>query len=131
MLSRAQKLATQLLASAPEERVLHGDLHHDNIVSAERAPWLAIDPKGIVGDPGFETAAFMNNPLGRMESWSDPARYFLRRADILAERLEYPRERILGWTFIQAILSVCWELEAGTDSYGSWVARAEVLATLL
>jgi streptomycin 6-kinase len=131
MLSRAQRVVTELLASTPEVRVLHGDLHHENIVSAERAPWLAIDPKGMVGDPGFETAAFMNNPARRMESWSAPAQYLLRRADILAERLEYPRERILAWSFTQAVLSVCWELEAGTDSYGSWVARAQVLATLL
>lgn len=131
LLSRAEGLAVELLASAPYERVLHGDLHHDNIVTAERAPWLAIDPKGIVGDPGFETGALMNNPYGRMETWTAPARQFVRRADILAERLRYPRERILAWSYTQAVLSASWEVLAGTVRYGSWVARAEVLATLL
>jgi streptomycin 6-kinase len=131
MLSRAQGLADDLLASAPYERVLHGDLHHDNIVSAQRAPWLAIDSKGLVGDPGFETGALMNNPYGRMETWSAPARHFTRRADILAERLSYPRERILAWSYTQAVLSACWEVLAGTTRYASWVARAEMLATLL
>ncbi|MGZ6387830.1 MAG: aminoglycoside phosphotransferase family protein [Ktedonobacterales bacterium] len=131
MLSRAEGLAVELLASAPYERVLHGDLHHDNIVSAQRVPWLAIDPKGLVGDPGFETGALMNNPYGRMETWTAPARQFARRADILAERLGYPRERILAWSFTQAILSACWEVIAGTARYRPWVARAEVLATLL
>jgi len=131
MLSRAEKLAIELLASAPYERVLHGDLHHDNIVAAQRAPWLAIDPKGVVGDPGYETGALMNNPYGRMETWIAPGRQFARRADILAERLRYPRERILAWTYTQAVLSASWEVLAGTVRYGSWVARAEVVATLL
>ena len=131
LLSRAEEVAGELLASVPDERVLHGDLHHDNIVSALRAPWLAIDPKGVVGDPGYESGALMNNPYGRMETWTVPARHFVRRAAILAERLEYPRERILAWSFTQAILSACWEVIAGTGRYRSWVARAEVVATLL
>ena len=131
LLSRAEGLAVELLASAPYERVLHGDLHHDNIVSAQRAPWLAIDPKGVVGDPGYETGALMNNPYGRMETWTGPARQFARRADVLAERLGYPRDRILAWSYTQAVLSATWEVTAGTVRYGSWVARAEVLATLL
>jgi streptomycin 6-kinase len=130
-LSRAEELAVELLASAPYERVLHGDLHHDNIVAAQRAPWLAIDPKGLVGDPGYETGALMNNPYGRMETWTAPARQFARRAEILAERLGYPRERIVAWSYTQAVVSASWEVAAGTVRYRSWVARAEVLATLL
>lgn len=131
ILSRAEALAGELLASTPNERVLHGDLHHENIISAERAPWLAIDPKGLVGDPGFETGALMNNPYGRMETAMAPAQHFARRADILAERLGYPGERILAWSYTQAVLAVCWEVLAGTTRYLSWVRRAEVLATLL
>lgn len=73
----------------------------------------------------------MNNPYGRMETWAAPARQYLRRADILAERLAYPRKRILTWTYTQAVLSACWEVLAGTNRYGSWLARAEVVATLL
>ncbi len=131
LLARAEGMARDLLASAPYERLMHGDLHHDNIVSAEREPWLVIDPKGLVGDPGYETGPFMSNPYGRMETWSDPARHFARRADILAERLDYPRERILAWGFTQAVLSAAWHVEDGSDRFGSAVARAEVLTTLL
>ncbi|HLZ24794.1 MAG TPA: hypothetical protein VKQ30_21960, partial [Ktedonobacterales bacterium] len=68
---------------------------------------------------------------GRMETWTAPARQFARRADILAERLGYPRERLLAWSYTQAVLSASWEVIAGTVRYVSWVARAEVLATLL
>lgn len=130
-LARAEALASDLLASAPAERLMHGDLHHDNIVSAQREPWLIIDPKGLVGDPGYETGPFLNNPYGRMETWPDPARNLARRADILAERLSYPRERIVAWAFVQAVLSAAWHVEDGSDRYGPSIARAEVWATLL
>jgi streptomycin 6-kinase len=130
-LAHAESLASDLLASAPYERLMHGDLHHDNIVSAQREPWLVIDAKGLVGDPGYETGPFINNPYGRMETWPDPARNFARRADILTERLSYPRERILAWGFVQAVLSAAWHIEDESDRYGPAIARAEILATLL
>ncbi len=130
-LARAERLARDLLASAPYERLMHGDLHHDNIVSAQREPWLVIDPKGLVGDPGYETGPFLNNPYGRMETWADPARQFRRRAEILAERLDYPADRILAWGFTQAVLSAAWHIEDGSDRYGDALAHAAALETLL
>jgi streptomycin 6-kinase len=131
-LARAEALASDLLASAPDERLMHGDLHHDNIVSAQREPWLIIDPKGLVGDPGYEMGPFLNNPYGRFETWPDPARNFARRVDILAERLGYPRERIIAWAFVQAVLSAAWHVEDETgDRWAPSIARAEVWATLL
>ncbi|HEY7850909.1 MAG TPA: aminoglycoside phosphotransferase family protein [Ktedonobacterales bacterium] len=130
-LARAEAQARDLLASAPCERLMHGDLHHDNIVSAQREPWLVIDAKGLVGDPGYETGPFVNNPYGRFEAWPDPARNFARRADILAERLSYPRERIIAWSFAQAVLSAAWHVEDDSNRFAPAVARAEVLATLL
>jgi streptomycin 6-kinase len=130
-LAHAETLVRELLASAPYERLMHGDLHHDNIVSAQREPWLVIDAKGLVGDPGYETGPFINNPYGRMETWPNPARNFARRADILAERLSYPRARILAWGFTQAVLSAAWHVEDDSNRFGPAIARAEVLATLL
>jgi streptomycin 6-kinase len=131
LLARAEALGRELVASSPYERLIHGDLHHDNIVSAQREPWLVIDPKGLVSDPGYETGPFLCNPAGRMETWPDPARHFARRADILAERLDYPRERILAWSITYAVLSAAWYVEDGSDGFGPSIARAEVLATLL
>jgi len=52
----------ELCASATDRVVLHGDLHHDNILLATREAWLAIDPHGIVGDPGYEVGAPLFNP---------------------------------------------------------------------
>jgi streptomycin 6-kinase len=59
----AERLFAELLASSAEPVVLHGDLHHLNILSAERTPWLAIDPKGVLGEPAYETGGAAAEPV--------------------------------------------------------------------
>ena len=54
LLEEAETLFTELSTSMAEPVLLHGDLHHDNILAAEREPWLAIDPKGLIGEPAYE-----------------------------------------------------------------------------
>src|SRR5579884_718199 len=62
LVTRAEALFADLLASSPAPMLLHGDLHHANILAAGREPWLAIDPKGVVGDPAYEPATLLLNP---------------------------------------------------------------------
>ena len=62
LVERAAGLFDELCATATGRVVLHGDLHHDNVLAAEREPWLAIDPHGVVGDPGYEVGALLYNP---------------------------------------------------------------------
>jgi streptomycin 6-kinase len=61
LLDSAERISTQLLTSTTQPVLLHGDLHHDNILESSRGPWLAIDPKGVVEDPAFEVCAFLRN----------------------------------------------------------------------
>jgi streptomycin 6-kinase len=99
------------LAEAPAERVvLHGDLHHDNVLRADREPWLAIDPHGVVGDPGAEVGAMLYNPDPRRR---DPALVALvpARIEQLADGLGLPIERVVAWGFVQAVLSEVWTAE--------------------
>src|SRR5262249_34292324 len=63
LLEEAERLFAELSASMAEPVLLHGDLHHDNILAAQRQPWLAIDPKGLIGEPAYETGALLRNPL--------------------------------------------------------------------
>src|SRR5713101_9176579 len=63
LLEEAESLYAELSTSMTEQVLLHGDLHHENILAAERAPWLAIDPKGVVGEPAYETGALLRNQL--------------------------------------------------------------------
>lgn len=59
---RGAELARALLASPRDERVLHGDLHHGNVLDFGERGWLAIDPKGLVGETGFDYCNLLCNP---------------------------------------------------------------------
>jgi streptomycin 6-kinase len=102
----------ELCASAPASVVLHGDLHHDNILRATREPWLAIDPHGVTGDPGYELGSMLFNPDPADRS---PARTALvpARVEQLAAGLAMPVERVVAWGFVKAVLSAAWTASAG------------------
>ena len=109
--ARASGIALKLFDRPSAQIPLHGDVHHDNIMSSDRG-WLAIDPKGLLGDPAYDLANVFINPKGASHLATDPRRIAVR-ADILSQRLTYPRKRILGWAAAHAALSACWELSAG------------------
>lgn len=108
---RAEKLYVELCASMAESVLLHGDLHQDNILAGEREPWLAVDPKGVIGEPVYETGALLRNFWPDILSMPDPKSLMARRIDQLAEELGFERERIYNWAFAQAVLSVVWAIE--------------------
>lgn len=110
LLDRAEALWAELTATTAPPVLLHGDLHHDNILRATRAPWLAIDPKGIAGEPAYEIGAFLRNPL---PIWQHPKLRALldRRLTVLAEELAIPRARLLGWGVYVNVLSAIWSAE--------------------
>ena len=91
--------------------LLHGDLHHENILEAERESWLAIDPKGLVGEAAYETGALLRNQLSVVFEDSQPGRVMARRVDQLAEELGLDRTRVRGWGLAQAVLSAWWDVE--------------------
>jgi streptomycin 6-kinase len=115
LVEEAEALFTDLIASMVEPVLLHGDLHHDNILAAERPPWLAIDPKGVVGEPAYEVGALLRNLAPRWRAEAQPGRVLARRVDQLAGELGFDRERIRGWGFAQAVLAAWWSLEDGED----------------
>jgi streptomycin 6-kinase len=107
---RAAGLLEELSASATQRVLLHGDLHHDNVLRAEREPWLAIDPHGVVGDPGFDVAAMLYNPDPERR---DPELVALvpARIEQLADGLGMPIDRVVAWGFVMAVLSEVWTAE--------------------
>ena len=134
LVEEAERLFAELLGSMGEQVVLHGDLHHFNILAAEREPWLAIDPKGVVGEAAYETGALIRNPIPEIVSRPDLKHVLARRIDQLAEELGFDRERIRGWAVAQAVLSEWWRFE---DSNGTPSAQlmgfmefCEVLASV-
>jgi streptomycin 6-kinase len=108
---KAEKLYAELSVSMGEAVLLHGDLHQDNILSAEREPWLAVDPKGVIGEPAFETGALLRNFWPDILSISNPKQLMKRRIDQLSDELSLDRARVYGWGFSQAVLSMVWGIE--------------------
>lgn len=111
LLDEAERLFTELNDSMEELILLHGDLHHENILAAEREPWLAIDPKGVVGEAAYETGALLRNHLHVVLESSNPGRLMKRRVDQLSDELDVDRVRVRGWGLAQAVLSVWWNIE--------------------
>lgn len=106
LVDKASGLLTDLLQT--DERVLlHADLHHGNILSAARAPFLAIDPKGIVGAKGFDIPAFLGNPHGVTER-PDFRGVLERRMSIFSEMLGFSTEAIAAWGLAHSMLNACW-----------------------
>lgn len=112
-LGDAARLARDLLAAPVLPVALHGDLHHDNVLSGPRG-WLAIDPKGVWGDPAYEAANAFRNPEGFGERLFDPDRLH-RMAEHFSHRLRLPPQRLLAWAAAHCALSTRWALEDGKD----------------
>jgi streptomycin 6-kinase len=129
LFEEAEAAFSWLLATTDEPMLLHGDLHHDNILSATREPWLIIDPKGIVGDPGYDLGAFLYNPMPGLLDLPGPARIIAHRVDQLAEGLGMERERVRAWGIAQAVLSACWSIE-GNEDWRHAIAIGQYLAAL-
>jgi streptomycin 6-kinase len=125
LVEEAERLAAALLAENDRSTLLHGDLHHFNILTSQRG-WVAIDPKGVVGDPAYETAALLHNPWDRIMTRPDPAGLFSRRITIMAEELGIDGRRILAWGLSHAVLSAWWCYESCSDWRGA-IAQGEVL----
>lgn len=87
------------------DRLLHWDLHFENVLAADRAPWLAIDPKPLAGDPGFELWPALDNRF-------DPADVDWR-FDAMTEVLGLDRERARAWTLGRVLQNALWEIEDG------------------
>jgi streptomycin 6-kinase len=131
LVATAAGLIRELSASAPDRAVLHGDLHHDNILRGEREPWLAIDPHGVVGDPGYDLGALLYNPDpdNRDEALT---RLVPARVEQLAAELAMPLDRVVAWGFVKAMLSDVWTADDWTPG-ASWspASRALDVARLL
>ncbi len=126
LIAEVERLLPELTASAPAPTLLHGDLHHDNILAAGDG-WRAIDPKGLIGDPAYEVAAMLYNPLPDLLRAPDPARVLARRVAGFAVGLDLDRGRVRGWGIVRATLSAWWSAEAGGAVWAEALTCAELL----
>lgn len=115
LVEEAETLFAQLISTMTDPVLLHGDLHPGNILSAERQPWLAVDPKGVIGERACELWPLLENA---------------RRIDQLADELSLDRQRIRAWGIAQGVLAAWWCLEDHGAGWEWAINRAEALSSL-
>ncbi|MFC8781002.1 aminoglycoside phosphotransferase family protein [Streptomyces nigra] len=108
---RARRLLTDCAAAVrevadePGDRLLHWDLHEENVLASTRAPWLAIDPKPLAGDPAFELWPALDNRFDADD--------LLWRFDALTDTLGLDRPRALAWTYGRLLQNCLWDIDDG------------------
>ena len=92
--------------------LVHGDLHFDNVLAADREPWLVIDPKPLSGDPHFEPAPMLWNRWDEVVGSGDARDAVRRRFHTLVDTAGLDEHRARDWVVLRVILNAVWELEA-------------------
>lgn len=117
------------LVDEPGDRLLHWDLHYDNVLAGVREPWLAIDPNPLAGDPGFDLMPALDNRWDDIVATGDVPRAVRRRFDLLVDVLALDRRRAAGWTLGRVLQNTLWDIEDGEPGMNPvQLAVAEALA---
>ncbi|PZG21766.1 aminoglycoside phosphotransferase family protein [Nonomuraea aridisoli] len=118
------------LVHEPGDRLLHWDLHYENVLAADREPWLAIDPKPLAGDPGFDLLPALHNRWDEVVATGDVPRAVLRRFDFMVDALGLDRRRAAGWTLGRVLQNCLWDVQGGAGELPEvQLAVAEALRT--
>jgi streptomycin 6-kinase len=97
-----------LLETSPPPILIHGDLHHFNILKSNAHGWVPIDPKGILGEPCYEAIAFIRNELPNPDSLEETRLLVLDRLQFFHEALSYDIWRVAAWGMVD-------QLDSGDD----------------
>lgn len=110
LVAQAARMYMRLCASQQRVRLLHGDLQHYNVLLDSERGWVAIDPKGVIGEVEYEIGASLRNPYERPDLFTAPEA-IERRIRLYEARLKLNPARALAWAFSQAVLSAIWSVE--------------------
>jgi len=130
LLQKAQTLAQKLLHSQADLYLLHGDLHYENILKKDNS-WIAIDPKGVIGELAYEFGAFIRNPIPNLLEQKDPANIMLQRINQFSTIFDIEKQRLFEWSFVQSVLATCWAIQDKSDSWKYWLKIAKLHEEIL
>lgn len=111
VVQEAHEIYQELVNSQRRTMLLHGDLQHYNVLFDNERGWIAIDPKGVVGELEYELCALLRNPM-ELPAFINPET-IKRRLEILTTALQLDYSRALRWSYAQSILSAFWDIEDG------------------
>lgn len=114
-LQKARELRYQLLKTVEPDVLLHGDLHHDNILQNGN-DWMVIDPAGVIGEPAYEVAAFIRNPIPELLCIHNASRIIQNRMATFSDLLNIPKTKIADWCFVESVLSWIWNIQDKLDT---------------
>lgn len=127
LVERAEWNLRELVGSQSAPVLLHADLHHWNILASRRSHWLAIDPKGLIGEPEYEAGAWLRNPIPVLLEYPDTRQTMLRRLDQFVDLLGFDRDRMIAWSLYQSVLAAWWSYE---ESDPLWETSLEIAAQI-
>ncbi|MER8188003.1 aminoglycoside phosphotransferase family protein [Kitasatospora sp. NPDC094015] len=113
LIDEALETAAGLLADEPERLLLHGDFHHGNVLAADRSPWLAIDPRPLVGERAYDLARLARDRLDTLAGSPGQRGALRRRLQQLAGAVEVDQDRLRGWTLFRTVEAGLWHLSTG------------------
>ena len=114
-LRKARELRDKLLKTSTPSLLLHGDLHHDNILKNGN-DWIVIDPKGVFGELSFELTTFIYNPIPELISIEDAEKIVENRINHFSKVFHLDAQRLKEWCFVKIVLAWIWALENGIDA---------------
>ena len=110
MVEQALSLGRDLVSDpASVGRIIHGDLHYQNVLAADREPWLVIDPKPMSGDPHYEVAPMLWNRYDELAG--DVREGLRRRFHTLVDASGLEEERARDWVVVRMVLNASWSIE--------------------
>jgi streptomycin 6-kinase len=115
-LARCCAAAVASVLPVTGDRLLHWDLHYDNVLAGDREPWLAIDPKPLAGDSGFELLPALWNRWDDVTASGDVERAVRRRFDLMTEVLGVDRQRAAAWTLGRVLQETLWDVAGGAST---------------
>lgn len=106
LMQKAQIICHEMADKYPRKYLLHGDLHHDNILLNANGTYTVVDPKGVIGDPVFDTPRYLLNELSNEDN-------VIATAKVISDTFNIPLTDLIKLFFMEAMMSFCWGIESG------------------
>ncbi|GIP36091.1 hypothetical protein J2TS4_53010 [Paenibacillus sp. J2TS4] len=131
-MKKALDICLSVSALYSQKMLLHGDLHHDNILLGHDGEYIIIDPKGVIGDPVFDVPRFILNEFGD-EITPDLYKKMNGIISILEKNLNIPNEILRQCLYVETAMGVCWSVEDGStpEEYPKLIEHAAFAETMM